>query len=408
MWLFRLGALNLLRSPKRVALSLISVVAGVSVFILGDGFASGLTENVIRAEIDTVGAHVTLTPLEYDSDAFTRPIEDAFTLTEATTVALDDQTESWTRRILFSPEGIVGSDGIRLRGVAYDPATDEAVFPRDTWVVQGELPTPENGGVLLAIKAAKLLGVEAGDWLTLRTRTVDGALNALQVPVSGILSAGNPIMDINTVMIPWPLAEDLVQHHDRTTHLHARLGNRWNADSFAEQLTITQPDAKPETWEQATEELVQLMEMRRTLFRIMSFALLAMAATGIANTILMAAYERVREVGTLRAMGMTRRQVTGLFLIEGAFLGIVGGLIGAAIGGFATYHWSINGIDLAPLMAESGDVNNGIAFSTMLYLYFSPPTIAVGVAIGALVATIASVYPARAASALSPADAVRA
>ncbi len=408
MWLFRLGGMNLLRSPKRVALSLISVIAGVMVFILGDGFASGLSENVIRAEIDSVGAHVTLTPLEYDSDAFTRPIEDAYALTDATRSTLDEQTHSWTRRILFSPEGIVGSDGIRLRGVAYDPASDEAVFPRDTWVVQGDMPTPENGGVLLAVKAATLLGVEAGDWLTLRTRTVDGALNALQVPVTGILSAGNPIIDVNTVMIPWPLAEDLLQHHDRTTHLHARLGNRWNADSLAEQLGTTQPDAKPETWDEATEELVEMMEIRRTMFRILSFALLAMAATGIANTILMAAYERVREVGTLRAMGMTRRQVTALFLIEGAFLGIVGGLLGAAIGGFATYYWSVNGIDLAPLMDQAGDVNKGIAFSTMLYLYFSPPTIAFGVLIGVLVATIASVYPARAASAMSPADAVRA
>ncbi|MFT6145532.1 MAG: putative ABC transport system permease protein [Myxococcota bacterium] len=400
--------MNLLRSPKRVGLSLISVVAGVCVFILGDGFANGLTENVIRAEIDSVGAHVTLTPLGYDSDAFTRPIEDAYALTDATRVTLDEQAQSWTRRILFSPEGIVGSDGIRLRGVAYDPASDEAVFPRDTWVVRGDMPTPENGGVLLAVKAAKLLGVEDGDWLTLRTRTVDGALNALQVPVSGILSAGNPIIDVNTVMIPWPLAEDLLQHHERTTHVHARLGNRRNAAPLAELLRTTQPDAKPETWERATAELVQMMEMRRTIFRVLSFALLAMAATGIANTILMAAYERVREVGTLRAMGMTRRQVTALFLIEGAFLGIVGGLLGAALGGFATYYWSVHGIDLAPLMEQSGDVNNGIAFSTMLYLYFSPPTIAVGVVIGASVATIASVYPARAASALSPADAVRA
>ena len=164
------------------------------------------------------------------------------------------------------------------------------------------------------------------------------------------------------------------------------------------------------TWEIETLPLVEAQDMRQKMMDTMVLALMAMAATGIANTVLMAAYERIREIGTLQAMGMTREGVVGMFVAEGFLMGLVGATGGALLGGGAVWWWATHGIDLGPMIEANskGGGYDSVAFSTMLYLNFSWPTIAVAIAFGVAVAVLASVYPAVLASRLAPADAVRA
>jgi putative ABC transport system permease protein len=146
------------------------------------------------------------------------------------------------------------------------------------------------------------------------------------------------------------------------------------------------------------------------MLNIIALALVAIAAAGIANTILMAAYERVREIGALRAMGMTRLGVLGLFVGEGLLTGLAGSLAGAAIGGWLVYKYSRDGIDLTGLVATVGSkgVYNSIPFSAMLYTSFSWAIVLGAAAFGLMVAVLSSIYPAVLASRLLPAEAVRA
>ena len=132
-------------------------------------------------------------------------------------------------------------------------------------------------------------------------------------------------------------------------------------------------------------------------------ALMGMSATGIANTVLMAAYERVREIGTLRAMGMTRPGVIQLFVLEGALLGAVGGLLGAALGSAIVLWYEGQGIEL-PLVMATGH----LPVSNVLYLRSSFAVTARSAVFGLVTAMVASFYPAVIASRPAPAEAVRA
>jgi ABC-type lipoprotein release transport system permease subunit len=131
---------------------------------------------------------------------------------------------------------------------------------------------------------------------------------------------------------------------------------------------------------------------------------MALAGFGIANTILMAAHERVREVGTLRSMGMTEGGVLQLFLLEGALIGLLGGVFGALWGGGLAAHWARHPIDFSQAMQSRGS----LSISALVYTRFSPEAIAFGVALGVVISILASIYPARVASRMVPADAVRA
>ena len=129
-----------------------------------------------------------------------------------------------------------------------------------------------------------------------------------------------------------------------------------------------------------------------------------MAASGIANTILMAAWERVREIGTLAALGMTRVQVLHLFLLEGVVLGAVGSALGAMLGLGVVGWYGTHGIDLTDAM-EKGGAN--LPVSATLYLAISPFWAVAAPLVGVAIAVLSSIYPARVASSLPPAEAVR-
>jgi len=250
------------------------------------------------------------------------------------------------------------------------------------------------------------MGVKAGDRVVLRTRTHAGAINALDVPVAGLVNTGNMALDGTTAYMADALARDLVRN-DRPTHVGVRLKRRADAPDLAGPLaSAIGPGAEVLTVQGETAELLRMQQMRRTALNVLVGVLLAMSALAIANTILMAAHERVREVGTLRAMGMTRRRIVALFVIEGALMGGVAGLVGLALGGGGAWYFSQNPVDLGALM-EGVDYGN-LQFSAYLYAAFEPEGMVLPFAIAAGTAILASIYPAFLASRLEIADAVRA
>jgi putative ABC transport system permease protein len=119
----------------------------------------------------------------------------------------------------------------------------------------------------------------------------------------------------------------------------------------------------------------------------------------------MAAFERVREIGTLLALGMPRSQVRILFLMEGAVLGFGGGALGASLGALLVYHWQVNGFSIGDeVMTASGSM----AVSQYVYTQFGWGPTLLSVGFGAFIAVAASIWPANNASKIIPADAVKA
>ncbi|MFT4623693.1 MAG: ABC-type lipoprotein release transport system permease subunit [Myxococcota bacterium] len=405
MLVFRIATRNLFRQFRRNVLSMVSIIMGVFVIVAGRGFQNGLNENMIRAQIDSGSGHVMAVPADYPTKGFRQPVADAFPLPDATRTWLDEHTTAWTPRIVAAPRAIKGLDSmkVRLYGVA---SSDETVFPRKDWAIDGALPA--DGEVLMGKSPARLLGVEPGDLVTFELRTVDGALNAMRYPVSGILTTGSPMIDNISAFATLPTVDALVAANGRVTHVSTRVGNRNKAEAFAPELAAALPGTDIRTWVSEVAPMIEAQEVRQTMFDIIGLALLLMAATGIANTVLMAAYERTREIGTLRSMGLQRGGVLAMFALEGFWMGVVGGAVGATLGGLLTYHYSINGIDLVSMMAGKAEAMDNIPMAATLYLQFSPTTLVVAFVVGIVVSMLASVYPAIAASRISPAEAVRA
>ena len=405
MFLLRLAVRNLVRNLRRTVLTTTVIVFGVGLLILGQAFIGGLEENFIRASEEGLTGHITARPKDYPTQGMRHPVDELLEVPAAARTLLDARTVAWTERTLFAPTAIAGEDALRVRAIGYDPRRDPAVFPRQTWEVTGRDPAPGTDEVLVSKGVARLLELAPGDRIVLQVRTHKGAINALHVVASGVLATANSALDYLAILIPAPLAQRLVGSSS-PSHVTARLAHRSQAEALKRDLAPAFGGAvEVITWHDDVEPLLRLQAIRRKSLNMLVFILLALAGFGIANTILIAAHERVREIGTLRALGMTAGAVIRMFLVEGGLMGLVGGLLGALWGGGLVAWWSRSPIDLREAMAAQ-DMN--FQASAYLYLNFQGEVVVLAVAFGLAVAVLASIYPARSAAELAPADAVRA
>jgi putative ABC transport system permease protein len=396
--MLKLAFLNLTRAVRRSLLSMGAIVAGVAVLIIGQGTVGGFDENTIRAQVDLMSGHVTVRPADYPTEGIAMPLDGAFVPSDWT----NQLGDTWTTRTRIQAFATVGIDRMRVRIFAFDPERDAQVFPRTAWTIDGREPRTAEDGALVGSGVARLLDVGPGDTLTLEARTREGALNALDVPISGVVSVGSPLIDKFGVLVVDALGDSLVRTGDRVTHVHVRIADRYAAEPMAEGLSLP-AGLETTTWVEQTAGILALGRIRAAALNLLVLALMAMSATGIANTVLMAAHERTREIGTLQAMGMTRSGVVRLFVTEGALLGVAGSVLGALVGGGFVAYFSANGFELPMAFAQSGN----IPVSNLLYLQFSRGVILASALFGVFVAAAASVYPAIVASRMRPADAVR-
>lgn len=410
MLLFNLARRNVVRQWRRNALSMVSIIAGVFILVLGRGFVGGLKENIVRAQIDMVSGHVMAVPADYPTWGIQNPVDELLSLDDTTRRWLDANAEAWTTRVVFVPRAIHGRDAMRIRVTGVDADRDAAVFPREGWAVDGALPVAKDE-LLISRGVGRILSVGAGDTLLLETRTSAGAINAMEVKVSGVVRTNNPMYDRIGAFASMALVDDLVRPEGAFSHLAVRLDDRDDADAVADHLRGSLgAQGRVSTFAEESRDLVATQELRQRILDVLALAMMAIAATGIANTVVMAAYERVREIGTLLALGMTRAGVVVLFVTEGLLMGIAGSAIGAAAGGLLVRKFTVDGIDMSPMIEQStsrGGYEN-VAFSTMLYTESSGEVVVAAMLFGLVVSVGASLYPAVFASRLQPADAVRA
>ena len=131
--------------------------------------------------------------------------------------------------------------------------------------------------------------------------------------------------------------------------------------------------------------------------------ILLLSAVGIVNTVLMSVYERIREVGVLKALGFRGREVVWMFIFEGFFVGCLGSFLGAALGVLIDCYTIFVGFSLQ----KFGDVGGGFAFWGTLRGEWSPEFIIFAVIFGLVLAVLAAAIPARAAARMSATSALR-
>lgn len=398
MWILGLALRNLARNVRRTLITSVAVVAGVAIQILGWGMVDGLDENVLRAAAYTTTGDLLLRPDGYPDDGFSFPLADAKPPPD-----LAGKVDGVVAgRVMFPSRMVRGADAVRVMGIAYDGRVDPEVFPRENWRIDGRWPEPGQPELVVGAPLAELLALKAGDEVFLEARTPDGAMNAVTYRIVGMVKTDNAQLDNTGAWIEMGAADQLLQLGERRTHLAVKLRS---GSPEAARDAVAGTGWYARTTRDEVADLLAANTIRRRAIAMLVFVIMAIAATGIANTVIMAAYERVREIGTLLALGMTRGTVARMFLFEGGVLGVVAGVAGAILGSALVLHWQEAGIDLS---GATQGIAKDLSMSAYLYTKFQWPPVFLALFFSLAISVGASVQPARFAARLNPADAVRA
>jgi ABC-type lipoprotein release transport system permease subunit len=222
--------------------------------------------------------------------------------------------------------------------------------------------------------------------------------------VSGIYRTNNDMFESLSVFVPVNELRELTGMKEGTYHrMIARLDNNDLTDVVTRGLRESLPGLEVLSWKEIQPDLAMLADMMQQIYGIFMAIILAALAFGIVNTMLMAVLERTREIGMLAAIGMNRRKIFSMIMLESIFLSIVGGIMGMLVSGIVIAATAKNGINLVKY-SEGMEAFGYTAhlFPTIDVQFFITTTILI-----VLTGILSSIYPARKALKLNPVDAIR-
>jgi ABC-type lipoprotein release transport system permease subunit len=288
---------------------------------------------------------------------------------------------------------------------AIQPDVEAPISLQAESLSQGRFLQSDDGDAIYIGKAlAERLQVGVGDNVTLLGRSKNETMRQHNFTVVGIYDLGVPDAEKGTVFIPLADAQTLYNLRNQVTEVPIFLKQIGSEEAVMTVLQTQLPNYEIDSWQTLKGELKDTLNTKLAYTSFIGIVVIVIASIGILNLMLMAVFERTREMGVLAALGMKGRQIMGLFLLEGSLIGVVGAVIGCGLGLAVIALIGSVGIDFSKLTTGMGEV--GVLMSGKLYPVMTAPDLISRAIIVVVIAAIASLYPAWQASRKEPSQAL--
>jgi len=328
---------NLFRNQRRTLITALVLVFGVVAMLLFGGYKEvsfwGIREGAARAQY----GHLQIYAPGYSESDSQRPLARGLSHVEdlRREVERDPRVEMTAAQI--SLMGLIsnGDKSEAFLATAVEPSRDQKM-PAQKIISGSYLSDAAPDSIIIGDLLAKSMRAGVGDTLTLMATTANGSLNALDVQVAGIFSTGTKEYDERAIKIPLRAAQRLLQT-DKVEKLLVILHQTSATDAMKHDLSamFARKGTRFEirTWADLAGFYRQVVMLYNGIFGFLGAVISVIVVLSVANTVMMSAFERTREIGTLMAIGTDRSMIRRIFLLEGLFVGILGGLAGLAAGG---------------------------------------------------------------------------
>jgi len=392
-FLLSLAFKNLSRYRRRTMITAGALAVGLIFFIFMDGWLQGAERESERNIIWYESGSAKVMTSEYLDDLKTMPLKHAIEDPDAVEQVLEGTGVTTTRRTVFAGEIFYGEGSLYVKVVAVDPQTDGKIYRLSDTVAEGRYLEPDEQGVVLGEWLAQDLGIQVGEEITIRTRTRYGAFQTFDLIVVGVLNSPNPMINKGTAFIPLSLADELLEMEGAVTELTLYFPEWQNPESkiqsLQDRLSVL-PGLTVESWKDLARDFLMIAQAKSAGSGILLVLVFIIAAVGISNTMLMAVYERVREIGMMRAMGMKDGAIRTTFLFEAGGIGLIGAVIGVGLGVVINWLMVTRGIDMTALM---GQMDIGYRVTGVFYAAWHPQAIVGGFVFGVIAAMLFSIIP---------------
>ncbi|HSQ25675.1 MAG TPA: FtsX-like permease family protein [Anaerolineales bacterium] len=393
------------RNKRRTIISLTAVALGLALLILMSGFIAGVMDGSLQNSIRLNTGHVQVRAESYEEAKLSLLWSDLI----QNPTALIDQTQNipeikaatpvlWSGGVLSTMQESVS---VKINGVD----TQSSIYGfLDEGLIEGQTPSPEaRGEILIGLRLASNMGIGVGSRISLFVGQSEGDPREGIFTVSGIYSTGIPTYDESTIFMPLSQAQAFTGAGERASAIIVMLNNSADAEKVAGLLKG--PGIKTLTWEEMHAYLLVTIQSGMSFYYMMYGIVMLVVAVIIANTLLMAVFERIREMGILSALGMKSRQILAMMLLEATALALAGILIGILLGSALVKIFESTGIAIGESAAS---VAGGVALSSTVYTKLMLADV-IGLSLAMfIIILLASFYPARFASRLEPVAALHA
>jgi lipoprotein-releasing system permease protein len=403
----------LLTHLRQSLVCIAGVTISVSMFIAMTAMMNGFTDKFIIETVESSG-HITI----HDEPRETRtPILERFYKNPNAVLVVHGVKPRDKIEKIKNPEGLLatlrrmpgivavapqvsgdviatyGTKTMSLNIMGVEPDATTRVTTIGTKVTDGDFARLKTAadGVVIGSGVASVLGAKVDDIINLSSPT--GGLATAKVV--GIFSTGVTPVDYSRAYMLINDAQTLLDKRNIINEITLRTDDYTKAEAYAAQIE-SMSGYKTESWQETNANFLKIFRIQTIITYFITGALLVVAAFGVLNILIMAVLERVNDIAILKSFGLSRGDITQVYVFQGLVIGLIGATVGLILGKLA-----VEGLRRIPIQMEGLVKAEGLLMSEHLSNYITAFVAAI------IVTLVAAVYPARRAAKYDPVEVIR-
>ena len=402
--LLRLAWRNIWRNKRRSLIVIGSVIVGVIATILMDALQNGMIHQMLFNQINLNVSNVQVHKKGFKDK---KDINNFISEPAKVEAIIKNQPhiKFYSKRVITF--GLLSStdnsSGVYIYGI--NPSQEKSVSIISKSIIKGKYLDASDGREIILSKAlAKKLNVTIGDKVVGMANTPSGSIGSDVFRVVGIFKTASSEFDKTTVFIPIVSAQQMLNIPGKI-HEFAIITDKYENADFVSKALQKKLGKKYESlsYNEILPLLVLQMDLYKQLLIVVNLIIALALIFGIINAMLMAVYERIREIGVLMAVGMKNSKIFSMILIEALIIGVLGTIFGIIFGYGINALLLSGGIDLR-WFAES---LSSFGVGAIIYPKISLENFIQIITIIPLVSVVGAMYPALKAIRLEPVSAIR-
>jgi ABC-type lipoprotein release transport system permease subunit len=393
---------NLWRNHRRTIVMLSAITIGVWAMIFMTALMRGMVNDMIRDGIRALPGHVQVHHPQYRDDPSVMnliPTADS----ELTKVFSQAGFEGWASRVKVP--GIISSEresrGVTLIGV--DPALELSLDAIGSDIAAGRnLEGVDDGGVVIGRRLANKLDTELGKRIVLMSQDPDNEIADRGYRIVGLYEANLERYEESFVFAGKSTLQKMLGIEDRVSEVAVMGGDYRDLEGLTERVALlADGDVEVLPWQQLDRYLGSMLKVMDGFVLVWMIVIFLALSFGLVNTLVMAVFERVREIGLMLALGMRPASILGQILVESSLLLIMGLVLGNALA-WASVVPLQDGIDISAV-AQGMEM---FGASSVLYPELELKDIVTANIVVLVLGFLASLSPAWRASRYEPIEAI--
>ena len=401
----RLAWRNIWRHRRRTIIIVLAMALTLALMMFYDGLMNGFTDAIYGNAVKVLGGNIQVHAVGYRDQASSNPLlplvdpQAAIKAAEANPLTLGAVQRINTGGLVTNHEGAFA---VGITGV--EPEAELNLNIIGQFVKAGRnLSSADADNILIGKGLADAMNVQIGDRITLVGRSQHEQMRQRTMTVVGIFDLGMADIERQTVYISLGEAQALYDLKGQSTEVAVFLKRIGQENAVIDSMKSKLTGVEIESFEANYPDLASAINTKGGVMNIFSVVIIGIAGVGILNLLLMAIYERTREIGMLGALGLKPAQISLLFILEGIMIGLVGVAAGIVLG------LALNGL-LMKVGLDFGSLSSVTSYMALIkgkvYPTWGTEKLVMRAAVVAIISALASVIPAIEAGRREPAEAL--